>query len=79
MELKNLGRILAVLGGLLLASSCLTWFIGAKSYVTVKLVLAVIFFAVFFITNRHHLGTTSAGKSSFFLGVTSVSTAVLIG
>ena len=77
MELKHLGRILAVLGGLLIASSCLTWFIGAKSYVTVKLVLAAVCFAVFFITNRHHLGTSSAGKSSFFLGVTSVSTAVL--
>ena len=45
MQLKHVGRILAALGGLLLVSSVLTWMIGAESFVKLKLVTAMAFFA----------------------------------
>ena len=47
MQLKHVGRILAALGGLLLVSSVLTWMIGAESFVKLKLVTALAFFAFF--------------------------------
>jgi|GEM_PF-1011184 len=73
MQLKHVGRILAALGGLLLVSSVLTWMIGAESFVKLKLVTALAFFAFFFATNWRHIGTTSAGRSSFFVGASAVS------
>ncbi|MDR0965297.1 MAG: GldG family protein [Myxococcales bacterium] len=73
MQLKHVGRILAALGGLLLVSSVITWLIGAQSFVTLKIVMALVFFAAFFVTNWGHIGTSSAGRSSFFIGVTAVS------
>ena len=78
MQLKHVGRILAALGGLLLVSSVLTWMIGAESFVKLKLVTAMAFFAFFFATNWRHIGTTSAGRSSFFVGASAVSALAVI-
>lgn len=78
MQLKHVGRILAALGGLLLASSAITWLIGAQSFVTIKVVTAIAFFAVFFATNWKEVGTPSAGRSSFFVGISAVSALAVI-
>lgn len=73
MQLKHVGRILAALGGLLIISSVITWLIGAESFVTIKIGTAIAFFAVFLATNWKQIGTPSAGRSSFFVGISAVS------
>ncbi len=78
MQLKHVGRILAALGGLLLVSSALTWLIGAQSFASIKIGTALAFFAIFFATNWRHVGTPSAGRRSFFVGVSAVGSAAVI-
>lgn len=78
MQRKHIGRILAIIGLVLLLSSVLTWLIGAPELAFAKVVLALCFFVVFAVTNWGELGSSASSKGSFFFGVNAVSTLVVV-
>lgn len=78
MHRKYVGRILGVIGLVLLASSVLTWLIGAPSLAMGKVVLALILFAAYFTTNFGELGQAASSRGTFFFGVTSAAAVVVL-
>ncbi len=78
MQRKHIGSILGVIGLVLLLSSVLTWSIGYPTMVVAKIALAVVFFAVYLVTNLGSLGADASSKGTFFYGVSGLAALVLI-
>ena len=80
MKLKYVGRILAVLGLVILLSSVITFVIGAPlSLVVGKIVVAGSFFFAYLVTNWGDLGASASSRGTFFLGVSALGTLMLLG
>lgn len=78
MQKKHIGSILGVIGLVLLLSSVLTWLIGAPNMAMAKIGLALVFFAVYAVTNFGSLGSTATSRGTFFYGVSGLATLVVI-
>lgn len=73
-----LGRIVGLLGLVLLLSSPLTYAIGAPMVALVKVIIAALFFTFYAATNFGELGKTAASRGTFFVGTTAVSALVVV-
>ncbi len=73
-----LGRIVGLIGLVLLLSSPLTYAIGAPTIALVKVILAAVFFTAYGVTNFGELGKTAASRGTFFVGMTAVSTLAVV-
>ena len=78
MPRKYLGRIVGLLGLVLLLSSPLTYAIGASAVALGKVVLAALCFGFYAATNVGDLGKTATSRGTFFVGVSALSTAVVV-
>jgi ABC-type uncharacterized transport system involved in gliding motility auxiliary subunit len=78
MQRKYIGRILGAVGLVLLVSSPFTWVISTPTIAAAKVVLALVFFGVYFATNFGDLGQFASSKGTFFFGVSAVSAVVLL-
>jgi len=78
MPAKYIGRIVGLIGVVLLLSSPLTYAIGAPQVALVKVILAVVLFAAYAVTNFGDLGKTAASRGTFFVGMTAVSAVAVI-
>lgn len=78
MPRKFIGRILGVIGLVLLLSSGLTWLIGAPTMAIAKITIATMMIVVYAVTNFGDLGRAASSRGTFFFGVSSVSTAVVV-
>jgi ABC-type uncharacterized transport system involved in gliding motility auxiliary subunit len=79
MQRKYIGRILAVVGLVLLLSSTLTWFIGAHTMALTKVTIALILFGIYAATNFGDLGESASSRGAFFYGVSAIGTLLLVG
>lgn len=79
MQRKYIGRILAVIGLVLLLSSVLTFLIGAPTMALGKVGLALVLFTVYAITNFGDLGSSASSKGTFFYVVSAVSAVAVVG
>jgi ABC-type uncharacterized transport system involved in gliding motility auxiliary subunit len=80
MKLKYFGRILGVLGLVILLSTGLTWLIGAPSSLALgKVLLALCFFIAYLVTNWGELGASASSKGTFFFLVSTLSTLMVVG
>ncbi len=77
MRGRLIGRILALLGLVLLVSSAFTWLIGSPAMALGKVVLALLFFALYFATNFGELGKAFSSKGTLYAGVTGASAFLL--
>ncbi|MBI5546860.1 MAG: GldG family protein, partial [Deltaproteobacteria bacterium] len=78
MKRKFIGRILGVIGLVLLLSSVLTWLIGLPEVAAAKVALALLLFVAYVVTNFGDLGKAASSRGTFFFGVTSISTVVVV-
>ncbi|MGI5862249.1 MAG: GldG family protein [Myxococcales bacterium] len=79
MKLKYAGRILGVLGLVILASSTITFIIGAPlSMVVGKIILAGFFFASYAVTNWGDLGASASSRGTFFFGVSAIGALLVV-
>jgi len=78
MQRKYFGRILAAIGLVLLASSVLTWLIGAPLFALAKVLCALVLFVVFVVTNFGSLGESAASRGTFFFAVNAASALLLL-
>lgn len=79
MQRKYIGRILAVIGLVLLLSSVLTFLIGAPTMAVGKVALALVLFVVYAVTNFGDLGNSATSKGTFFYLVSALSAVAVAG
>ncbi len=79
MQRKNLGRILGVIGLVILLSSSLTFLIGATNLALAKAIVGSALIIFYFVTNFRNLGNTATSRGTFFVAVTAVSSLLVLG
>ncbi len=78
MHRKYVGKILGVIGLVLLLSAPLTWAVGSSTLALGKVVLALSMFAFYAVTNFGDLGKAASSRGTFFYATSAVSLVVVV-
>jgi ABC-type uncharacterized transport system involved in gliding motility auxiliary subunit len=78
MQRKYIGRVLGVIGLVVLLSSVLTPWIGRGDLAVFKIGLSLVMFGIYLATNLGDVGKDASSRTTFYYGVSAVMTVVLL-